>query len=487
MVKRNKRKGLRKARTTTAQEEAAIDKTEQPGSPLLVEEQTATRTAQRQDDSGVQRVQTLQRLVTAIRSGDFDTDIENSASEGGEAAKARARQTKPKRRQQPRRRSQRGRAAHGDGASDGDEVDNDAKEQQLKKNEQKLILKFKGTGRSEIAGPRLEDIDWSEFDLDTINAILARREALRRRRRREAGEDVESDEAAAPAKLKRSSLAPAPLHLSAAKRSGSPLDEGEIVEDADVVLASATVAESEVVDEAEEEADTHSVQMEVDVDGNQQLDNELFGDGNEVVPRTPSGTLQLPPRQAAMDLESSEDAVTNAMVEAHSTALLRSLRLGRSNILRTSTEGYHASGLKDMRLILQQELKREEALLKDLRAEIVDKISKLATEEKLLRMVVKHDFELGGDDHEEDVHAPEAVFSGFGEADVMAQQSGEAGQGGNDLSGGELSAEGGSSDSDDSLSGMSSSSSDDEVQDEEVTRGALSRVLTQYLPSAEVD
>ncbi|KAJ2024151.1 hypothetical protein GGI06_001115 [Coemansia sp. S85] len=41
------------------------------------------------------------------------------------------------------------------------------------------------------------------------------------------------------------------------------------------------------------------------------------------------------------------------------------------------------------------------------------------------------------------------------------------------------------SDSDDSLSGMSSSSSDDEVQDEDMTRGALSRMLTQYLHPAE--
>ncbi|KAJ2332791.1 hypothetical protein GGH92_008814, partial [Coemansia sp. RSA 2673] len=77
-------------------------------------------------------------------------------------------------------------------------------------------------------------------------------------------------------------------------------------------------------------------------------------------------------------------------------------------------------------------------------------------------------------------------FGVFNEVDdVLAPTlSGVVDQDG-DMNDDEVSDAGG--DSDDSLSGMSSSSSDDEVQDEDMTRGALSRMLTQYLPSAEAE
>ncbi|KAJ2452659.1 hypothetical protein GGF42_003983 [Coemansia sp. RSA 2424] len=128
----------------------------------------------------------------------------------------------------------------------------------------------------------------------------------------------------------------------------------------------------------------------------------------------------------------------------------------------------------------------EEDLLKDLRAEIVDKISKLATKEKLLRMVVKHDFELGGDDLGEDTNAPEATFGGFGEVDtVLAPPQSGVMDLAEDMHHGDDSDDG--SDSGDSISGMSSSTSDDEVQDDEVARGALNRMLDQYLPPTNAE
>ncbi|KAJ2797822.1 hypothetical protein H4S07_005850, partial [Coemansia furcata] len=334
----------------------------------------------------------------------------------------------------------------------------------------------------------------------TLNAILARREELRKRRRKNAGEAVGDDEATT-AKLKKSSLAPAPLQTDTARRDDVPTDEREVVEESSHALepaAMATIVEEEEppVDESEIPFDDDSAYfvqvgsdranidgMDVDVEGNQTEYNYLFGEAAEVPQQTLGASLLLPPRPMASRHDAGESLATNGLSEIP-PALLQAIR-PQMAMLRGPSDG-QAGGILDMRLVLQRELKREEDLLKDLRAEIVDKISKLAAEEKLLRMVVKHDFELPGDDLDEDTHVPEGTFGGFSEVDdVLAPALSGVVERDEDMMHDEVS--GASSDSDDSLSGMSSSSSDDEVQDEDVTRGALSRMLTQYLPSAEAE
>ncbi|KAJ1841000.1 hypothetical protein LPJ70_004399, partial [Coemansia sp. RSA 2708] len=318
-------------------------------------------------------------------------------------------------------------------------------DEQLVKTEKRLILKFKTARRSSDSadaseeGPKLEDVDWSEFDLETINEILARREALRKKRRqqelRKLG--VSDDGEVTTAKLKKSSLAPPPLQLDKVQRE-QPLveeddEEGAIAEDTGRQAYEA-----------------------MDVDAEEPEFSDLFEDVNEVVPQTPGTSLHLPPRASAM----SEELLAADHL---------GLRHGRPHpaLIRNMAD---MQPDKDMRIVLQYELRSEETLLKDLRAEIADKLLKLQAEEKLLRMVVKRDFELPEESAEEpdgfafepEVEEPAAM--------PMEEEGEDAG-----------------SESDGSLSGMSSSSSDDDAQNDELTRGALSQMLRTYLPSGEMD
>ncbi|KAJ2487219.1 hypothetical protein IWW37_005319 [Coemansia sp. RSA 2050] len=524
MVKRGKRRASKPQALAGSDEKvAAADTPEQiepnlPSDPLSPTRPRSARVQARQE-ANPERMRVIQRLKDAFNAGDFDTDLENSDSDEGEQIPqlhTQGTKAKQPKKQRPRRRSLRGRLVHDKydneplddeleaGAETEEQVS--AKKRQLKKSEQKLILKFKtkgldaGGSREKVS--QFEDVDWSEFDPETLNAILARREELRKRRRRNAGETVADDEVTT-AKLKKSSLAPAPLRHDTARTDTPLADEGGVVEESSHAVEAATM---ETIGEEEEplagdneaayeddsalfvqvEADRTNIDgMDVDAEGNQAEYNYLFGETAEVPQQSLGASLLLPPRPMASRYEAGESTATNGMAEAASS-LLQTAR-PQMAMLRGPSDG-QASRVVDMRLVLQRELKREEDLLKDLRAEIVDKISKLATEEKLLRMVVKHDFELPGDDLDEDAHAPDATFGGFSEVDDMIAPmlSGIVGQD-VDVNNGEASGVDVGSDSDDSLSGISSSSSDDEVQDEDVTRGALSRMLTQYLHPTEAE
>ncbi|KAJ2816216.1 hypothetical protein GGI24_005786, partial [Coemansia furcata] len=234
MVKRGKRRtSKQRAQVGSDEEVAAADVPEQiePNSPPTSPTRPRSARVQARHDANPERMRVIQRLKDAFNAGDFDTDLENSESEEEEQkSKARSQGTKAKQQQTPRRRSLRGRQAHEDHENEtvGDELETgaeteeqlSAKRQLLKKSEQKLILKFK-TKRLDASGStpkasQLEDVDWSEFDPETLNAILARREELRKRRRKNAGEVVGGDEVTI-AKLKKSSLAPAPLQTDTAR------------------------------------------------------------------------------------------------------------------------------------------------------------------------------------------------------------------------------------------------------------------------------
>ncbi|KAJ2459124.1 hypothetical protein GGF42_001657 [Coemansia sp. RSA 2424] len=516
MVKRSKRRASKpQAHANSDEEIAAADMPEQvelnlpPASPSPTRPKSARVQARR--DANPERAQAFQRLKDAISAGDFDTDFENSDLEGGEdqKPKTRTRGAKPKQSQQqtPRRRSLRGRQAHeghddneANEAADGELETTGAEldERQLKISERKLILQLNtrglGAGGSNKSALQLEDIDWSEFDPETINAILARREELRKRRRRDAVEAVDGDETA-------------PLHTAAVGQATLPAGESDIVDDYRFALPE--TAEMEPIAEVEEpvvgdsqvafggydEDDssaffapaelvrTSADGMDVDAEGDQAQLDYLFSQAAEMTAQTPSASLLLPPRPLARRQDISESVGTYGTTEIP-PAVLHALR-PQMAMLRGSADG-QPGGISDMRLVLQMELKREEDLLKDLRAEIVDKISKLATEEKLLRMVVKHDFELGGDDLDEDTNAPETTFGGFGEVDTVLAPPQSGGMDlAEDMHHDDDSDDG--SDSGDSISGMSSSTSDDEVQDDEVARGALNRMLDQYLPPTNAE
>ncbi|KAJ2901154.1 hypothetical protein IWW38_000119 [Coemansia aciculifera] len=214
---------------------------------------------------------------------------------------------------------------------------------------------------------------------------------------------------------------------------------------------------------------------------------ELFGETEDMPSQTPGGSLLLPPRpMMATGHGIGENGATYGATEIP-PAVQHAMR-SQMAMARGTADGQQASGgISDMRLVLQMELKREEDLLKDLRAEIVDKISKLTTEERLLRMVVKHDFELGNDDVDEDLNAADITFAGgYGDVDtVLSPMQPSAMDMTVHMRHADDSDDGG--DSDDSLSGMSSSTSDDEVHDDDVARGALISVLGQYLPSADAE
>ncbi|KAJ2476438.1 hypothetical protein IWW56_004924 [Coemansia sp. RSA 2131] len=379
--------------------DAAIDETQDE-----TLEETHSERMQTRQDAHPERKQTLQRLMAAIREGEFDDDLNDSAPMTRRKTRAQRRQTQE--------------------APDSDYEQNNTSEEEdvaddadLQTTEKRLILKFKTAenGRAKHES-RLEDIDWSEFDLETIHEILERREALRKRRGQ--AENVTTGT------LKKSSLAPPPLQLDRVRvepRVGG--EEGAIEEDED--------------EEDEDEEEVLMSRNVYDMDTEEPEFSDLFEDAP--VPTTPGASLHLP-RASAM----SDDP--------------RPKRPHPALIRTTDT-----SQTKDMRLVLQYELRSEEIMLKDLKAEISDKLLKFQAEERLLRMVVKRDFELPPEDDVE-----EEPFGGF-EAET-------------EMDGGLMGADEGN-ESDGSLSGMSSSSSEDDVQSDELTRGALSQMLRTYLPS----
>ncbi|KAJ1959923.1 hypothetical protein GGI12_004089 [Dipsacomyces acuminosporus] len=425
--------------------------------------------------------------MEAIREGEFDTDMDTSESDeetepiNKAAPMTRAKQariTKQRKRRVSKPKKTRdvddsdsdyvqaaeeeeeeeelGQDLELDDQAEGDEqlgmakgstehqlVEDERRERRRKKKEQRLTIKFKvanlmkagvdssGANRgSKDDELRLEDIDWSDIDIETINEILARREELRKKRRRESSSGMADDGEITTAKLKKSSLAPAPLHLERVKRNMEPSNADES-------------AEPSTAQESAGKPQPHSLD-----------------DTGLLVAKTLAATVNA----AAVKPSSIS---TSAGAEAMDSGVA-----------------------KDMRIVLQYELRREESLLKDLHAEIVDKLFKLQTEEKLLRLIVKDDFHLPEEDSamldEPTAHVMEAsVFGPF--ADVDGHQFQGSMDAGEDMPsigvGIGTDAVDAGEESDGSLSGMSSSSSEDEVQDDEIARGALSRMLTQYLPN----
>ncbi|KAJ1734555.1 hypothetical protein LPJ61_001006 [Coemansia biformis] len=469
------------------------------------EEAAAERMTTRQDTNPGRR-RALQRLMAAIREGEFDTDVSGSEPESKAAPATRTKATRRSRRRSTR--SQRAKVREGNG-SDSDYVQNADQEDEddgvraeesdaadelelladdrLKKTEKKLILKFKKAGRDKAAAGagsgsttttngatsselRLEDIDWSEFDLKSINEILARREALRKRRRKDAmaAADEAGDGEITTAKLKKSSLAPPPLLLERVRGQAS---------------AGQAVARRDEREEGEEEGAIGEEGGETFLGDDEAMDIEgeepvafvgLFDDGAEAAPAASGSLLHLPPRALPV---SSEDLAQDGAYEAGVAS--RPARLGRPHpaLIRNMADR-HLGADKDMRIVLQYELQQEETLLKDLQAEIVDKLLKLQAEERLLRLIVKKDFELPDDAHVDETAAMDTAYGGLNDADMNVLQGALDTLHSMDVD----QANDSGSESDSSLSGMSSGSgsSDDDVQDEELTRGALSRMLRGF-------
>ncbi|KAJ2782732.1 hypothetical protein H4R18_002106 [Coemansia javaensis] len=483
-----------------AKEEGAA-KAEAPG------ERVKTR-----QDTNPERRQVLQRLMAAFRKGAFDEDQTDSEPEDKGAPAPRARAARGSitagRQRKARSRPARQQAAND---SDSDYVQNAEEEEdddedevaadddddddyttgsaaadRLKKTEKRLILKFKKARRDRASGGgagdgvRLDDIDWSEFDLETINQILERREALRKKRRKGATGAADGGEATTTAKLKRSSLAPPPLQLGRAAqahaRSAAGRGEGNDAEEPQAPMS---------VDASANGAESFRANDEtMDVDGEGAGFGDLFG---EAMPHVHGSQLHLPPRSQMVGDEGlalAQDGSVEA-VAAAVAAIAGQPGFGAAHpehIRRIM--GVHMNTDRDMRLVLQNELQREETLFKDLRAEIMDKLFKLQTEERLLRMIVKKDFELPEEEHPEEAIALDTAYTGLNDAEMSALH----GALGTLHAMAADEANGDESESEGSLSGMSSSSSagsSDEAQDEEVTRGALSRVLGTYLPNAE--
>ncbi|KAJ2613949.1 hypothetical protein H4S08_001948 [Coemansia sp. RSA 1365] len=510
-----------KAANETLPEENVTEQTEETDQSTKRLTRSSERMKTRQD-ANPERRRTLQRLMEAIRGGEFDAELSDSEDESEKPVSCSkgTRFTRQQKSKHNRKTRQRTVTSQDDSDSDyvqamrdeGDEVDdvgsaqvrdeldleeegsvdpnadtnassvNSATEKRLKSTEKRLVLKFRTanigrTGGAQNGGStstttrdsavRLEDIDWSEFDLETINEILTRREALKKKRGNENGANGGAE--ITTVKLKKSSLAPPPLQLDTVNSNASGAhmnsdeEEGAIIEDENT--ASELYRGNEEV-------------MDVDVEGEGPEFGYLFEETSETMPQTPSASLHLPPRASAM---SGEMFVT----DEEQSNMGQLSRPGRPHpaLIRNMTDR-HTNVDKDMRLVLQYELKSEENLLKDMRAELMDKLFKLQTEERLLRMIVKGDFELPEDETAEDtgLGMDNSAFAGFVEADMGPLQTtlGSLPQMDIDQSREDLVSESG-----DSLSGMSSSSnsSEDEVQDEEVTRGALSRVLDTYLPN----
>ncbi|KAJ2502537.1 hypothetical protein GGH96_001067 [Coemansia sp. RSA 1972] len=368
--------------------------------PLEALEETHNERMQTRQDAHPERKQTLQRLMTAIREGEFD-DVDDPA---------------PVTRRKTRAQRQAQETTHDSDYEQNTGEEEEEEDADLQTTEKRLVLKFKTEGRAKHES-RLEDIDWSEFDLETIHEILERREALRKRRH---------TERVTTGTLKKSSLAPPPLQLERVwKEPRVGGEEGAIEEE----------EEYEDEEEDEEEVLMSRNVYEMDVDNEEPEFSDLFEDAPAIT--TPGASLHLP-RASTISEVSRPSRPHPALIRTTDT-----------------------SQTKDMRLVLQYELRSEEIMLKDLRAEISDKLLKLQAEERLLRMVVKRDFELP---EENDVEETEP-FGFEAEAEMSEERMDEGHE------------------SDGSLSGMSSSSSEDDVQSDELTRGALSQMLRAYLPS----
>ncbi|KAJ2808978.1 hypothetical protein H4R20_000486 [Coemansia guatemalensis] len=518
-----------KATNETLLEEKVVEQTEETDQSTKRLTRSAERMKTRQD-ANPERRRTLQRLMEAIRGGEFDTELSDSDDESNKPdARAKAtRDARQQKRKLTRKTRQRGVVSQDDSDSDyvqatrdeGDEANEEDEEgsaqakdeleleleeegsanpnadtnasplkstaeKRLKSTEKRLMLKFRTanlnrTGGAQHSGStgtttrdstvRLEDIDWSEFDLETINEILTRREALKKKRRKDNGANDGGE--ITTAKLKKSSLAPPPLQLDKVNNGTSGAHIGGIEEEEEGAIIEDDNNASELYRGNEEG-------MDVDVEGEGPEFGYLFEETSETMPQTPGASLHLPPRASAMsgDIFATDEEQSSAGQPS---------RPGRPHpaLIRNMTDR-HTNVDKDMRLVLQYELKSEENLLKDMRAELMDKLFKLQTEERLLRMIVKGDFELPEDEATEEtaLGMDNSAFTGYVDADMGPLQTplGSLPQMDIDQSRDDLASESG-----DSLSGMSSSSnsSEDEVQDEEVTRGALSRVLDNYLPNS---
>ncbi|KAJ1956971.1 hypothetical protein EC988_001069, partial [Linderina pennispora] len=248
------------------------------------------------------RKRALQRLMQAIRDGGFDSDLDTSGSDSEPVRRAltRTRRSSRRTRQQPEDEevhssdsdyvmagnvedAEEDRLLEEQAAGDEFDLTTDvgrraaaaaaaaAAEQkhERRRTEKKLILKIKKTSllgekksaeeRAKEGGLALDDIDWSEFDIGMINEILARREALRKRKMGEAVAG-NADGEITTAKLKKSSLAPAPLQLervrhAAVEKPTESIPEETVTEEviAEDIVAEKTVSEEPAADAPAEE------------------------------------------------------------------------------------------------------------------------------------------------------------------------------------------------------------------------------------------
>ncbi|KAJ1937413.1 hypothetical protein FBU59_004755, partial [Linderina macrospora] len=220
--------------------------------------------------------------MQAIRDGGFDSDLDSSGSDSEPVRRALTRTQRSSRRKKQRPANAEVHSSDSDYVLTGDvedaEEDKALEEQaagdefdlttdagrqaaaaveqkhERRRTEKKLILKFKKANllgektsaeeRAREGGLALDDIDWSEFDIEMINEILARREALRKRRMGEAAAGS-ADGEVTTAKLKKSSLAPAPLQLEKVKHAAAEMPSESVAEEAmdGEVVAEDTAAE----------------------------------------------------------------------------------------------------------------------------------------------------------------------------------------------------------------------------------------------------
>ncbi|KAJ1873994.1 hypothetical protein LPJ57_004862, partial [Coemansia sp. RSA 486] len=210
-----------------------------------------------QINTGSDRLLAIERLMAALRESDLGTDLDSikpknlkrrtgriadsSSSSNGSSGDEDDRvfeQTRESEEKEEEEEEEEG----GDGQMLGDEPETtDNADRELEKKEKKFILRFKmaesrdkGVDDKQVDA---KDIDWSDFDIETINEILARREQLNRVKKLTPGENMQES---TTLKLKKSSLAPAPMNLRkvrsvAARRPRDDIEEGEEVEDQDMV------------------------------------------------------------------------------------------------------------------------------------------------------------------------------------------------------------------------------------------------------------
>ncbi|KAJ1826187.1 hypothetical protein LPJ56_002309, partial [Coemansia sp. RSA 2599] len=179
------------------------------------------------------RLLAIERLMAALRESELGTDLDNGSS------KLHKRRTASSSSGSDSDDSEFEQASASDEESVGGESERigDAADKELEKKEKKFILRFKmAESRDKGASNRqlkAGDIDWSDFDIETINEILARREELNRVKRMAMGEQAHESRTS---RLKKSSLAPAPLNLRKSRpgknaRPRDDIEEGEEVED----------------------------------------------------------------------------------------------------------------------------------------------------------------------------------------------------------------------------------------------------------------